>query len=298
MTLRTIVLTGADALYFPLVADTIASIRDKPEGQSLDLGFLDLGCTEAQLTWVRSQGGQVVVPGWDVDFPNRAQVPDYYRGLVARPFFRDYFPGYDLYFWIDADAWVQDWSAVDLFLRGAAQRQGLAIVTEINHPVDRFCFALKLPQKLQLTGAYYTEAFGIEIGQAFFAYPLLNAGVFCLHREALHWEVWARNLHRASQNNVSLLTDQMALNLAVYEDSHVFAHTEFLPGWCNLLFYEADPIWDTERNCFVEKYLPHQKAGIIHIAGPKKYTQVMVPTLNGQEIEVSVRYAGHRPPNA
>ncbi|HAN46168.1 MAG TPA: hypothetical protein DCQ32_06405 [Cyanobacteria bacterium UBA8156] len=292
MTPRTIVLTGADALYFPLVSDTIASIRDKPEGQLLDLGFLDLGCTEEQLTWVRSQGGHVVVPGWDVDFPNRAQVPDHYRGMVARPFFRQYFPGYDLYLWIDADAWVQDWSAVDLFLRGAAQKQGLAIVPEINGPSDRFCFTGKLPRQLLLTGAYYQESFGMAEGQRSFAYPLLNAGVFCLHREAPHWDIWRQRLQAAEK--VALLTDQMALNLAVYHHADVFSRTEFLPGWCNFLLFEGCPVWDENQACFVEKYLPHHLIGIIHIAGPKKYTHLVVPTLDGQEIEVSVRYAGHR----
>ncbi|NJK60999.1 MAG: hypothetical protein HC918_13180 [Oscillatoriales cyanobacterium SM2_1_8] len=179
---------------------------------------------------------------------------------------------------------------MDLFLRGAAQRQGLAIVPEINGPSDRFCFTGKLPRQLLLTGAYYQESFGTEEGQRSFAYPLLNAGVFCLHREAPHWDIWRQHLQAAEK--VALLTDQMALNLTVYHHPIAFAQTEFLPGWCNFLLFEGLPVWDEARTCFVEKYLPHYPIGIVHIAGPKKYTHLRVSTLSDREIEVSVRYPG------
>jgi hypothetical protein len=44
---------------------------------------------------------------------------------------RKYFPGYEVYFHIDADAWVQDWAAVELYIAGA--RKGvMAVSPEID----------------------------------------------------------------------------------------------------------------------------------------------------------------------
>jgi hypothetical protein len=76
-------------------------------------------------------------PEWGFDFPGREQKPGFLRGLLARPFLREYFPEFEIYVWIDADAWLQDWYAVELFCEGACRRRGMAIVPEIDRGSQR-----------------------------------------------------------------------------------------------------------------------------------------------------------------
>src|SRR5262249_49941592 len=116
---RVLLVTGSDAAFFPMVRGTIRSVRDKPQGQQVVVAFFDRGCTSEQRRWLREQVDEVREPGWDFEFPNRIGLPGYVRAQLARPFLPKYFPGYDLYFWLDADAWVQDWSAVELLVQGA-----------------------------------------------------------------------------------------------------------------------------------------------------------------------------------
>ena len=123
VTEKTIAITGGDAAYFDLMRDCIGSLRATPEGRALALGVLDCGLTEEQRAWCRAQGATLVVPQWDFDFPGRDKLKDGYKALTARPFLPRYFPGFDLYLWIDADCWVQQGDAIALFLRRGAHRR-------------------------------------------------------------------------------------------------------------------------------------------------------------------------------
>ena len=89
----------------------------------MSLGVLDCGLTEEQRAWCRAQGAILVVPQWDFDFPGRDKLKDGYKALTARPFLPRYFPGFELYFWIDADCWVQQGDAIALFLARRAHRR-------------------------------------------------------------------------------------------------------------------------------------------------------------------------------
>jgi lipopolysaccharide biosynthesis glycosyltransferase len=118
----TIIVTAADSKFFELVQGTILSIREKPQGHSVDIGFLDVGCTPEQLQWIGQYVDHIVEPGWNYDIPDIDRQPKYLKALVSRPFLPEYFPGYEVYIWIDADAWVQDWSAIELLALGAKQK--------------------------------------------------------------------------------------------------------------------------------------------------------------------------------
>ena len=178
--------------YFELANNAILSIRDKPEGRQVALGVFDLGCTPEQRQWLRGRVDLVEQPQWEHSFTGRDQVPAYYKGILARPFLRKYFPGFDLYLWIDADAWVQDWRAVELFLHGARRRTGLAIVPELDR--GNLMMYGGLPRFWHVFSPIYEPAFGAEVVNFLRTFPILNAGVFALHKDAPHWEVWAECL--------------------------------------------------------------------------------------------------------
>jgi predicted O-methyltransferase YrrM len=283
-----IIITAANANYFELVQGTVLSIREKPQGRNAIIGFFDLGCTPEQLQWLEERVNIIKQPDWEFNFPNINEAPTHLKGLLARPFLRKYFPNFDIYLWIDADAWVQDWKAIDLLVQ-AAKRGGLAIVPEIDRGSEIQYGGLR---KFWWQWVYnkYQEAFGEEVAENFYSYPVLNAGVFALHKDAPHWEVWAEFLHRGLQQSVSLMTDQFAINLSVYQGG-LFDKTEMLPAWCNWTYHHAFPSWDKENSCFVEPYLPHTPIGILHLSGPDKEKQIKLKTTDRDVIELNLLYS-------
>ena len=135
------------------------------------------GCSGAERRWLEEQGAVVVAPGWDLDFPDRDQTPRYRQAQYGRPFLPKHFPGHDLYIWIDADAWVQDWAAVELFFRAAATGS-LAIVPELDRAYRNFFHAWE--EFHGVIGEGYAAAFDAAMAERLVRHPLLNNGVFAL----------------------------------------------------------------------------------------------------------------------
>ena len=283
--MQIIIITAADTNYFELVRGTILSVREKPEGENVAIGFFDLGCTPEQLQWLKTQVNIIQKPDWDFDFPGKNEAPHYLKGLLARPFLRRYFPNFDIYLWIDADAWVQDWQAVELLVKGAAKR-GLAVVPELDR--GYYLAYGKLPWYWQFVYRDYQAAFGEEVAQQLHSYPTINAGIFALQKDAPHWEIWAEYLEQGLQRHVSLMSDQIALNRLVY-GTEIFDQTEMLPARCNWSCNFGLPVWDKHQACFVEPYLPQEAIGILHITG-HKHDLVKLATTDGNQIEISLRY--------
>ncbi|MBE9186360.1 glycosyltransferase [Microcoleus sp. LEGE 07076] len=283
--MQIIIITAADANYFELVRGTILSVREKPESNNVAIGFFDLGCTPEQLHWLETQVNIIKKPDWEFDFPGKNAAPHYLKGLLARPFLRRYFPDFDIYLWIDADAWVQDWQAVELLVKGAAKR-GLAVVPELDR--GYYLAYGKLPWYWQFVSRDYQAAFGEEVAQQLHSYPTINAGIFALQKDAPHWELWAEYLEQGLQRHVSLMTDQIALNRLVY-GTEMFDKTEMLPARCNWSCNFGLPVWDKQRACFVEPYLPQEAIGILHITG-HKHDLVKLATTDGDTVEISLRY--------
>ncbi len=288
MSQRVLLVTGSDAAFFSMVSGTIRSVREKPQGRQVAVAFFDLGCTPEQQLWLREHVDDIQEPRWDFEFPNRLQVPRHVRAQLARPFLPRYFPGFDLYLWLDADAWVQDWSAIELLLRGA-QRRGLAIVPELDRG-NRQLYGFA-PMVWSYYGRLYQQAFGEEVAQELCSYPMLNSGAIALQAAAPHWAVWEELLWLGLQNSYTPLTEQLALNLAVYRRG-LYESTELLPAWCNWTTHYGMPAWDRSAGRFVEPYLPHMPIGILHLTGNSKPSQAHVMTTTGESIEVNLWYAG------
>lgn len=258
VTEKAIAITGGDAQYFELMRDCIGSLQATPAGKAMALGVLDCGLTNEQRDWCRARGAILVVPAWDIDFPGRENLKDGYKALTARPFLPRYFPGFDLYLWIDGDCWVQQGDALALFL--AAARTGkLAAAPEIHRSMRHYRHAWT--EFSTINGAAYEKAFGKEVADRLIRYPLINAGVFALPAGAAHWQGWAELLGEALQRSADM-TDQIALNVLVYDKGYP---CEPLPSRCNWPVHHATPAWNAERALFVEPAIPYEPLGILHL---------------------------------
>ena len=232
----------------------------------------------------------IVRPAWDLDFPGRERTSETLKAQVARPFLRRHFPGYEIYLWIDADAWLQDGRAIDLYMQ-AAGRDKLAITPEIDRAYKRH---YKRPKLFGWTLAWknYREAFGWRIADRLGRNPMVNCGVFALHRDAPHWDAWARILAEVLQRTRFFFVEQVALNYAIFAE-HLPAN--FLPAYCNWMPGDAPPAFDAARGLFVEPYAPHEVIGVMHLAGREQKTQLFrLDRLDGGTIETSLRFSESR----
>jgi hypothetical protein len=283
---KTLLVVAAEAHYFPLAQDALQSILDKPERSQIALGFLDLGCTESQREWVQARVDRLERVNWD-DFTAAppVNIPDSLKFNLARPFLYEYFPGFEVYLWLDADAWVQNWAAIALMQVGARVRKGLAIVPELHRHAS-VLYDGRLPQVWERLTQLSPENLGYRTP--------LNMGVFALHVDAPHWAAWQQQVEAlVAQKVFHLRTDQMAMHGAIYQNPKVFAQTEMLPSWCNTL-PTAAPAWDEARQQWVERYLPYKPIGILHLAGPDKPEVWQATTLSGKTTMAPARYRLYR----
>lgn len=283
----TIVMTSADQGYFSLAQGCIRSIRDKPLGNTIALAFLDIGCAPEQRNWIDQHVDFVLEPNWHFGLDAVEGLPGHVRGVLARPFLREYFPGFETYVWLDADAWLQDWTAIQLLIQGASLRRGIAIVPEVDRGSLRQYGGL--PEYWKLAFRWYASLFGDEIARRLCSFPMLNAGVFALHCHAPHWQAWEQALTLALRSKCTMMTDQLALNYVVYQRG-LFENTELLPAWCNWTCHNGFPSWDEQRQLLVEPYLPHTTIGICHLTSRRKNPVQQLRTTNRRPIQVRITY--------
>ena len=288
MVSSSILVSGSDSAYFPLLRELIASVRAQPEGAGSALGVLDCGLASSEVAWCRSQGAVVVEPGWDVTFSAGLTVAPSFRAMTARPFLRRYFPGYETYLWLDSDVWVQRWSAVALFLE-AAGLGDIAIVPEVHRSYANFRDGRDDFEAAN--GRAYSEAYGEARAAWLIRRPLNNAGVFAMRAASPAWDVWAAALADAAQRSTNMI-DQIALNAAMHDGR---IREVRLPANCNWIAHLATPAWDDSRQAFVEPDPPFEPIGILHMTLATKWApsvDVAIAGTHGRHIARSLRYPG------
>jgi hypothetical protein len=271
-----------------LLRDSVASVRALC--RDVAIGILDLGLTAEQRAWLRQQDAALVSPGWDVEFPGRNDSPNTFKAQVARPFLPRHFPGYAMYLWLDADTWVQDWRAVELYCT-AAGCDRLAITLEIDRAYKRH---YKRPKPFGWTLAWknYRQAFGWRVADRLGRNPTANVGVFALHRDAPHWEAWRRIMTGVLQRTRFFFAEQIALNYAIFGEG---LPANFLPAYCNWAVGDAAPAFDAVRGLFVEPYAPYEVIGVLHLAGREQKNRAFrLDRLDGGTVETSLRYGDTR----
>jgi hypothetical protein len=287
--------SAADANYWPLLHDLVLSVRAGEVGRGLALSVLDVGLALEHRRRLAELGAAVVEPGWDFRLPWADRVPGHQRALYARPFLPRYFPGHEIYLWVDSDAWVQDERVLRWFVE-AARKGKLPIVPEI----DRAYWTLyKRPRLWGQNQKMFAFCYGARAGYRLGRNPILNAGIWALAADAPHWAAWRRAIERALQRRrVTLpgkgdlrldLVEQTALNAVVFEDR---LPATFLPAYCNWFAGKGEPMWDERGYRLVEPHAPHEPIGIVHLAGKGMKQRVFqLRTLGGGTVSTRLTWS-------
>lgn len=295
MTEKITFVSSSDHNYYPLLREWVESIRAFPQSKNIDICVMNAGMTPEQIEQLRPHVTAIKDAEWPCPIPERKiRGREYLKACVARPFMMNYFPGYDLYFWMDADTWVQNWDSVELFLKGGRTKK-ITLTGQVDRGYPRQLrvkWLWRWPWKVR--GFYFSnarKAFGFGAAKELLPYHVLLAGAFCLHRDAPHWKRWQELVIRAVKRGNVFTAEQLALGVLCYLEKYAF---ELLPGWCHWLC-QFKPLWDEESGKFVEPFLPNREIGILHLSG---FDEMRInrgigedfKTTGGETVHISYRY--------
>ncbi len=295
---QNVIISLADSHYFELLNELVDSIKRFEKSQDTAICIMDAGLTEEQKSILSSKVDQIKAADWDIEVPDfKVKGREWLKSQVSRAFLPKYFPDYEKYLWIDADAWVNSWEAIELYFKGCENNK-LSIATSADRAYGRvlraeWFFGSFARIKSQNYKHAKSSGFSEKIARQVALKPHLNIGVFALEANAPHWKVWQKNLKIALKAGKIWGSEQIAMNIAIY---HNEMDVEILPAYCNWTLIEALK-FDTNKNTLVEPYLPNHKIGIVHFAG-KNNDQIRnnknfiskVKTVNGEIIDKKLRF--------
>ena len=296
------IVTLADSNYFELLVELIDSIKAYEQNKSVSICVLDAGLTAEQLKILKQKVHSIKKAEWDIEVPGyKVAGKEWLKSQVSRAFLPKYFPEFNKYLWIDCDAWVSDWSTVEMYFEackngklGITQSvgQGYRVLSKVNWLFGKLAL-IKSQNYKHAKKSGFSESTARKIAFA----PHINIGVFSLEKNSSCWKVWQDLLKKALSSGKVFGSEGLAMNIAVY-DSNV--DVEFLPLYCNWIASNVLPKYDQDNDTFVEPYLPHNKIGIMHLAAGiwvgkndmrlNKNIKIKIKTLQGKDIDKSLRY--------
>ena len=293
-----VIISLADSNYYELLNELVDSIRRFKESENTAICILDAGLSEEQKKQLSQKVEEIKSAEWDIDVPDfKVKGKEWLKSQVSRAFLPKYFPGYKKYLWIDADAWVNSWNAIELYFKGCKNNK-LSIATSADRAYGRvlraeWVFGSFARVKSQNYKHAKSSGFSEKIAREVALKPHLNIGVFALEANASHWKVWQKNLREALKSGKIWGSEQIAMNITIYHDG---LNVEILPAYCNWTLIQALK-FDKEKNTLVEPYLPNHQIGIVHFAG-KNNDQIRnnknfiskVKATDGSFIEMKLRF--------
>lgn len=295
---KDVIISLADSNYFLLLNDLVDSIKRFKESESVDICILDAGLKNEQKEILSKKVDLIKNADWDIEVPEfKVKGKEWLKSQVSRAFLPKYFPNYKKYVWIDADAWVNSWYAIELLLKGCENNK-LSIASSADRAYGRVLRAeWLLGGFARIKSQNYKHAkssgFSEKVAREVALKPHLNIGVFALDTNAPHWKVWQKNLRKALSSGKIWGSEQIAMNITIYYDG---LDVEILPAYCNWTLIEALK-FDKKRNTLVEPYLPNHEIGIVHFAGKNndqirnnKHFISEIKTLDGEIINKKLRF--------
>ena len=299
---KNVIVSLADANYFLLLEELVDSIKRFKESENVAICILDAGLTQEQKEKLSNKIDEIKSAEWDIEVSeSKVKGKEWLKSQVSRAFLPKYFPDYEKYLWIDCDAWVNDWSCLELYFKACDNGKlgitqtigpGYKITSKVNWLIGKLAII-----KSQNFKHAVKSKIGYDKARKLAFAPHINIGVFSLEKNSTGWITWQNNLEKTLKAGNIFGSEGLAINMSVYIDD---LKTEFLPLNCNWITSNLLPKYDEQQKTFVEPYLPNYKIGIIHLAAGiwkdgkdmrvDKSVQIEIETLNNKKIFKSLRY--------
>tara|TARA_B100001121_G_scaffold139988_1_gene122749 strand:+ start:1078 stop:1989 length:912 start_codon:yes stop_codon:yes gene_type:complete len=299
---KNVIVSLADANYFPLLEELVKSIKSFEKSKDVAICVLDAGLTEQQKEHLSKNVDEIKSAEWDIEIPlHKVKGKEWLKSQVSRAFLPKYFPNYEKYLWIDCDAWVNDWSCIELYFKACNNgklgiTQTLGPGYKITSKVNWIFGKLAIIKSQNFKHAVKSKI-GYDKARKLAFAPHINIGVFSMEKNSKGWSIWQSNLNKTLKAGNIFGSEGLAINMSVYIDN---LETEFLPLNCNWITSNLLPKYDEDNKIFVEPYLPNYRIGIMHLAAGiwsngkdmrvDKTIKIEIETLKNKKILKSLRY--------
>ena len=295
------IVTSADENYFEMLNELINSILRHESKQNIKICVVDGGLNEAQIQELKKKVFSIKKVKHNLQGLSKFENTKYFAGLVSRVFLRETFPEFEKYIWIDSDAWVNSWKAIDYLIEASSDGKLAAVATADRHNEKvlsfKWLFSSVGIMKSQNFKHAISSGYGQKIARSLALKPHVNCGVFALNHESKFWDVWKKHFKFSLLKGRFFGSDQLAMNICIY---HEKLNTELLPHFCNWIPNSINTLWDENKKCFVEQFFPNNEIGIMHLAGGiringedmryNKDLKIELKTVSGNKIKKSLRY--------
>ena len=299
---KKVIVSLADSNYFELLNELIDSIKNFKQSEDVAICILDAGLKDEQLKTLSLKVDEVKKAEWDIEVSSlKSKGKEWLKSQVSRAFLPNYFPNYEKYLWIDCDAWLNDWSTIELYFKACDNGKlgitqtigpGYKITSKVNWLIGKLAVI-----KSQNFKHAISSKIGIEKARKLAFAPHINIGVFSLEKNSQCWKNWQENFKKTLSSGKIFGSEGLAINMSVYIDN---IETEFLPLNCNWIASNLLPKYDSKNNTFVEPYLPNYKIGIMHLAAGiwknqkdmrvDKSVKIEIQTLDNNTVNKSLRF--------
>jgi len=264
---RVIVVTGCDEHHFHLAADTLASLRDLgPAG--FDIGFVHVG--PADLPGEMAAAADKVARVDDAEYRARPRqgFALAYLGVKAR--LPEFFPGYDVYVWLDGDTWVQNVVGIATLVEAAKTGDiGAHLESDIN-------YARTPHPDYRSISIYYSLFPELDAG-SFNRYPMLNGGVFAATASSPLWAKWGGLLAAIRERDAArpnqFYSDHIPLHYLSVMGEVRATPVSSLNNW---QLYTALPTFNLARGLLLSPFPPYYEINILHLAGVTKDSRFQI----------------------
>ena len=285
-----------------MLNELIDSIKSYEKSKDIAICILDAGLSNEQRTILSKKVDEIKSAEWDIEVPAfKVKGKEWLKSQVSRAFLPKYFPNYQKFLWIDCDAWVGDWNAIELYFK--ACENGKLGITQTFTPGYKdmskvnWIFGQIAIIKSQNFKHAIKSKIGIDKARKLAFAPHINIGAFSLEKDSVGWITWQKNLEITLKSGNIFGSEQLAINMSVYIN-HL--ETEFLPHNCNWLVSNLLPKFNEKEQKFVEPYLPNHNIGIIHLASGvwdddkdmrvHKEVKIDIKTLENKILSKSLRF--------
>jgi hypothetical protein len=299
---KNVIVSLADSNYFELLNELVDSIKSFEKSKETAICILDAGLTDEQRMILSKKVDEIKSAEWDIEVSeNKIKGKEWLKSQVSRAFLPKYFPNYEKYLWIDCDAWVNDWSSVELYFKACTDGKlgitqtlgpGYKIMSKVNWLFGKIAII-----KSQNFKHAIKSKIGLGKARKLAFAPHINIGVFSLEKNSPGWVSWQKNLEQTLKSGNIFGSEGLAINMSVYIDD---LKTEFLPLNCNWIASNLLPKFDEEQDTFVEPYLPNYRIGIMHLAAGiwdgdrdmriDKSIKINIKTLQKNSLSKSLRF--------
>jgi hypothetical protein len=271
--MRYVVVTAADERFAPLARDLLDSLEPHRKQLGFAVAMLDLGLHDQTRDEIAARVDRIAKPTWRFRPHPVFDERPLYLSRAARPFLPEFVPGFEVYVWIDADAWVQHPLALKWMIEAALISE-LACVPTVHRA---YSFG---ERDLGWVFERYRRAFGEPVARELMTKPYLNSGVMAMRAGSPLWRRYVERFQTALDTwEGDFLSDQAVLNAVAYLDT---MNIQRLPARTNWLCHLARPILHEESGRLLEPAFPFEPLLVVHNTFDDKSLEVELRNEKGQ----------------